>query len=179
MFVWVSLVVMYVKVKELGLALKVFDESPKRNKCESILLWNVLINGCCKVGDLGKAVELFERMPERNLGSWNSLINRFIGNGDWKRAGELFEQIPEKNVVFWTTIVSGLCHNGEEEKALLMFFGMLDEGEYVYNMLQFSYGWYFTFVQGFVYLGLIYLKGFTTKQMVNPWKTYVKLSAVL
>ncbi|CAN0841497.1 UDP-galactose/UDP-glucose transporter 4 [Linum grandiflorum] len=51
--------------------------------------------------------------------------------------------------------------------------------EYVYNRLKFSYGWYFTFVQGFVYLGLIYLQGFTTKQMVNPWKTYVKLSAVL
>lgn len=42
-----------------------------------------------------------------------------------------------------------------------------------------SYGWYFTFVQGFVYLGLIHLQGFTTKQMVNPWNTYVKLSGVL
>ncbi|TXG50997.1 hypothetical protein EZV62_023521 [Acer yangbiense] len=62
------------------------------------------------------------------------------------------------------------------------FFGYLINGiceEYVYNRLQFSYGWYFTFVQGFVYLVLIYLQGFTTKQMVNPWKTYVKLSAVL
>ncbi|CAN1253610.1 UDP-galactose/UDP-glucose transporter 4, partial [Linum perenne] len=51
--------------------------------------------------------------------------------------------------------------------------------EYVYNRLQFSYGWYFTFIQGFVYLALIYLQGFTIKQMVNPWKTYVKLSVVL
>ncbi|XP_038678692.1 UDP-galactose/UDP-glucose transporter 4-like [Tripterygium wilfordii] len=62
------------------------------------------------------------------------------------------------------------------------FFGYLVNGiceEYVYNRLQFSYGWYFTFVQGFVYLVLISLQGFTTKQMVNPWKTYVKLSAVL
>ncbi|KAI4315360.1 hypothetical protein L6164_028179 [Bauhinia variegata] len=62
------------------------------------------------------------------------------------------------------------------------FFGYLVNGiceEYVYNRLQFSYGWYFTFVQGFVYLALIYLQGFTTKQMVNPWKMYVKLSAVL
>ncbi|XLU21151.1 hypothetical protein S245_057217 [Arachis hypogaea] len=41
------------------------------------------------------------------------------------------------------------------------------------------YGWYFTFIQGFVYLFLIYLQGFTRKQMVNPWKTYVKLLAVL
>ena len=32
----------------------------------------------------------------------------------------------------------------------------------------YSYGWYFTFVQGF-----------TVKQMVNPWRTYVRLSAVL
>ncbi|KAK4859913.1 hypothetical protein QYF36_014109 [Acer negundo] len=71
---------MYVKVEELGLALKMFDESPERNMCESILLWNVLINGCCKVGDLGKAVEFFEGIPERNSG-WNSLINGFIGNG--------------------------------------------------------------------------------------------------
>ncbi|KAK6918607.1 UAA transporter [Dillenia turbinata] len=51
--------------------------------------------------------------------------------------------------------------------------------EYVYDRLQFSYGWFFTFVRGFVYLLLIYLQGFTTKQIVNPWKTYVKLSAVL
>lgn len=62
------------------------------------------------------------------------------------------------------------------------FFGYLVNGiceEYVYNRLKFSYGWYFTFVQGFVYLGLIYLQGFSTKQMVNPWKTYMKLSTVL
>lgn len=62
------------------------------------------------------------------------------------------------------------------------FFGYLINGiceEYVYNRLKFSYGWYFTFIQGFVYLALIYLQGFTTKQMSNPWKTYVKLSAVL
>ncbi|CAD6209268.1 unnamed protein product [Miscanthus lutarioriparius] len=62
------------------------------------------------------------------------------------------------------------------------FFGYLVNGiceEYVYNRLQFSYGWYFTFVQGFVYLALIRLQGFTVKQMVNPWRTYVRLSAVL
>uniref|UniRef100_A0A6N2MSG7 Sugar phosphate transporter domain-containing protein n=1 Tax=Salix viminalis TaxID=40686 RepID=A0A6N2MSG7_SALVM len=85
------------------------------------------------------------------------------------------------------------------------FFGYIVNGiceEYVYNRLQFRwaftflvpcsfgnvfemflsvncYGWYFTFVQSFVYVLLIYLQGFTPKEMVNPWKTYVKLSAVL
>ncbi|KAI3511055.1 hypothetical protein L1887_18197 [Cichorium endivia] len=51
--------------------------------------------------------------------------------------------------------------------------------EYVCNRLKFSYGWYYTFIQGWVYLALIYLQCFIGKQMVNPWKTYVKLSAVL
>nr|PNR49527.1 hypothetical protein PHYPA_011423 [Physcomitrium patens] len=51
--------------------------------------------------------------------------------------------------------------------------------EYVYNRLQFSYGWYFTFVQSFVYLILISSYGFRPKHIVNPWKTYIKLSAVL
>lgn len=62
------------------------------------------------------------------------------------------------------------------------FFGYLVNGvceEYMYNRLKFSYGWYFTFVQGFVYIGLIYLNGFRVKQIVNPWKTYINLSAVL
>ncbi|XVE92920.1 hypothetical protein REPUB_Repub01dG0145200 [Reevesia pubescens] len=33
--------------------------------------------------------------------------------------------------------------------------------------------------KGLFFFFLIYLQGFTPKQMVNPWKTYVKLSAVL
>ncbi|EFJ14308.1 hypothetical protein SELMODRAFT_271324 [Selaginella moellendorffii] len=62
------------------------------------------------------------------------------------------------------------------------FFGYTVNGlceEYVYNRLQFSYGWYFTFVQGFVYLALIFWQGFRVKHVLNPWKTYIKLSAVL
>ncbi|MCO5574163.1 hypothetical protein L7F22_027944 [Adiantum nelumboides] len=62
------------------------------------------------------------------------------------------------------------------------FFGYMINGlceEFVYNKLQFSYGWYFTFVQSFVYLGLIAWQGFRPKHMVNPWRTYVKLAAVL
>ncbi|KAH8962296.1 hypothetical protein BDL97_05G093600 [Sphagnum fallax] len=51
--------------------------------------------------------------------------------------------------------------------------------EYVYNKLKFSYGWYFTFVEGLVYLGVISCYGFRAKHILNPWRTYCKLSAVL
>ncbi|KAK0602677.1 hypothetical protein LWI29_035895 [Acer saccharum] len=45
-----------------------------------------------------------------------------------------------------------------EELALSKLNLITNLQEYVYNRLQFSYGWYFTFVQGFVYLCLIYLQ---------------------
>ncbi|GFY93069.1 tetratricopeptide repeat (TPR)-like superfamily protein [Actinidia rufa] len=127
-FVRVSLVDMYVKVELLGCALQVFDESPERNKLGSILLWNVLMNGCCKVGDLRKAKELFDAMPVRNVGSWNSLINGFMRDGEVDRARELFDCMPEKNVVSWTTMVTGYSQNGHHEKALSMFSQILEVG---------------------------------------------------
>ncbi|XP_039029819.1 pentatricopeptide repeat-containing protein At1g04840-like [Hibiscus syriacus] len=127
-FVRVSLVEMFVKLEEMCFALQVFDESPERNKGESILLWNVLINGFCKVGNLGKAMELFEAMPEKNIGSWNSLINGLMRNGDLNKATQLFDEMKEKDVVSWTTIVNGLSQNGDHQKALSMFFKMLEVG---------------------------------------------------
>ncbi|KAL6984970.1 Pentatricopeptide repeat-containing protein [Sarracenia purpurea var. burkii] len=127
-FVRVSLVDMYVKLELLGVALQLFDESPERSKLESILLWNVLIAGCCKAGELRKATKLFEEMPERNAGSWNSLINGFMRSGEVERSMELFVRMPHKDVVSWTTMVNGFLHNGQHEKALQMFSNMLAEG---------------------------------------------------
>ncbi|EEF34342.1 pentatricopeptide repeat-containing protein, putative [Ricinus communis] len=85
----------YIKLEELKLALKVFDESPQRFHEGSTLLWNVLINGYCKVGDMRKALELFEAMPLRNTASWSSLINGFFRIGDLEQAIEHFDQMPE------------------------------------------------------------------------------------
>ncbi|XP_010556963.1 PREDICTED: pentatricopeptide repeat-containing protein At1g04840 [Tarenaya hassleriana] len=126
-FVRVSLVDMYVKIEKLGLALKVFDQSPNRIKNGNVLIWNVLINGYCQAGDLQKAVILFESMPERNLVSWRTLIKGYMGSGESVRARELFEQMPEKDVVSWTTLINGFSQNGDHDIAISMFFRMLDE----------------------------------------------------
>uniref|UniRef100_A0A7N1A7I2 Pentatricopeptide repeat-containing protein n=1 Tax=Kalanchoe fedtschenkoi TaxID=63787 RepID=A0A7N1A7I2_KALFE len=127
-FVRVSLVDMYVKVEELKLAAKVFEESPEWIKNGHILLWNVLINGYCKGNDPKRGLELFEAMPERNLVSWNSLVDGFMRSGDFGKATELFDEMPEKNVVSWTTVITGYLHNEEYGKAISMFFRMLKEG---------------------------------------------------
>lgn len=127
-FVRVSLVDMYVKVELISCALQLFDESPEINKLQSVLLWNVAINGCCKNGMLGKAVELFDGMPERNLGSWNILIDGSMRNGHVEKALELFDRTMEKNVVSWTTMVHGFLQNGMHEKALSFFDKMVQDG---------------------------------------------------
>ncbi|CAM6049002.1 unnamed protein product [Sphagnum compactum] len=54
------------------------------------------------------------------------------------------------------------------------FFGYMVNG-----ICELSYGWYFTFVQGLVYLGVISCYGFRAKHILNPWRTYCKLSAVV
>jgi hypothetical protein len=50
---------------------------------------------------------------------------------------------------------------------------------YDMSLRSYSYGWYFTFLQGFVYIGLIMAQGFRPKHCVNPCSLYVKISAVL
>ncbi|KAH9563224.1 hypothetical protein CY35_05G113800, partial [Sphagnum magellanicum] len=54
------------------------------------------------------------------------------------------------------------------------FFGYMVNG-----ICELSYGWYFTFVEGLVYFGVISCYGFRAKHILNPWRTYCKLSAVL
>ncbi|XP_060207418.1 pentatricopeptide repeat-containing protein At1g04840-like [Lycium barbarum] len=129
-FVRVCLVEMYVKNESFDLALQLFDESPERNKDESVLLWNVVIYGCCRAGWVGKALALFEEMPERNAGSWNTMLSGLLRNGEVDKAMEFFDGMErnEKNVVSWTCVISGLTLNGLHQKALDLFFKMVEEG---------------------------------------------------
>ncbi|XP_009768191.1 pentatricopeptide repeat-containing protein At1g04840-like [Nicotiana tabacum] len=127
-FVRVCLVEMYVKIELVVFALQLFDESPERNKAESVLLWNIAINGCCKTGQVSKALALFEEMPERNAGSWNTLLSGLLRNGEVDKAMELFDGMVEKNVVSWTCMIHGLTLNGLHQKALDLFFKMVEEG---------------------------------------------------
>ncbi|KAF8106485.1 LOW QUALITY PROTEIN: hypothetical protein N665_0139s0074 [Sinapis alba] len=127
-FVRVSLVDMYGKTKGLKYALQVFEESPERLKKESVLLWNVLINGYCRAKDMQMAKTLFGSMPERNSGSWSTLIKGYVDSGELNRAKQCFELMPEKNVVSWTTLVNGFSQNGEYETAISVYFDMVEKG---------------------------------------------------
>ncbi|KAL1188766.1 Pentatricopeptide repeat-containing protein [Cardamine amara subsp. amara] len=127
-FVRVSLVDMYVKIRQLKYAFQVFEESPERMKKESILVWNVLINGYCRARDMQMATTLFRSMPDRSSGSWSTLLKGYVNSGKLNRAKQLFESMPEKNVVSWTTLINGFSQNGYYESAISTYFELLEKG---------------------------------------------------
>ncbi|GBG71532.1 hypothetical protein CBR_g8950 [Chara braunii] len=52
-------------------------------------------------------------------------------------------------------------------------------GEYVYNYLHLSYGWYFTLLQGLCFMTIVLATGFRPSQKVNSWGAYFNLSFFL
>ncbi|GAB2211708.1 hypothetical protein Droror1_Dr00025041 [Drosera rotundifolia] len=122
--------------------------------------WAIGVGGCVKAGVFGVGVQLRDSVVVRRWLVRLCVVSLWLSSPihpDWLRV-----------VSVWLS-----------SSRLVSLVVAAELLEYVYNRLQFSYGWYFTFIQGFVYLALIRLNGFDTKQMVNPWNTYVKLSAVL
>jgi hypothetical protein len=77
------------------------------------------------------------------------------------------------------SFISLLCQFSSELH-FMAYFNLTDlHGCVLVVVWELSYGWYFTFVQGLVYLGVISCYGFRAKHILNPWRTYCKLSAVL
>ncbi|KAF6166391.1 hypothetical protein GIB67_034942 [Kingdonia uniflora] len=74
----------------------------EKNKVGTVLVWNVLVKGCCKIEDLEEANELFEAMPKRNICCLNA---GFWRKGELKRA-RMLEESGRRNDL---TIVSALC----------------------------------------------------------------------
>nr|UPT49118.1 pentatricopeptide repeat protein AaPPR388 [Agave angustifolia] len=88
-YVGSSLVNMYVKCGEFGLAREVFDGMGVRDAS----CWNVLVDGYMKVGDVSAAEELFRVMPERNVVSWTAMITGYSQNGCADCALRLFDEL--------------------------------------------------------------------------------------
>jgi pentatricopeptide repeat protein len=58
MYITTKLLIFYAKIKELGIAQKVFDRIPER----SVVAWNTMISRCARRGEEARAVELFNAM---------------------------------------------------------------------------------------------------------------------
>ncbi|KAL6999920.1 hypothetical protein U1Q18_001073, partial [Sarracenia purpurea var. burkii] len=154
-YVQSSLVSMYSKCGEIGLARKVFDRMVERDvvcwnslmdgyaKCGKIeralemfnemserdaFSWTVLIDGFSKIGKVDEARNVFDRMPRKNLVSWNAMINGYMKLGDFYSARCLFDQMEFRNIVTWNSMIAGYELNGRFTEALELFQTMLNLG---------------------------------------------------
>ncbi|XP_009365211.2 pentatricopeptide repeat-containing protein At2g29760, chloroplastic-like [Pyrus x bretschneideri] len=153
-FVQSSLVSLYSKCGEIGLARKVFDEMRDRDlvtwnslvdgyaRCgevevamelfdqmqeRDLFSWTVLVDGLSKCGKVEMAREVFDRMPNRNSVSWNAMINGYMKAGDFETARQLFSGMPARDVITWNSMIAGYEFNGRFMEALELFHEILKE----------------------------------------------------
>ncbi|KAH6803586.1 Pentatricopeptide repeat superfamily protein [Perilla frutescens var. frutescens] len=115
-----SQITYYVRLGEIEMARKLFDETPQK----SISSWNSIISGYFQSSLPNEAQRLFDEMPERNTVSWNGLISGYIKNGMLKKAREVFDLMPQRNVISWTAMVRGYVEEGMVSEAEALFWRM-------------------------------------------------------
>ncbi|KAK8933967.1 putative pentatricopeptide repeat-containing protein [Platanthera zijinensis] len=100
-----SLITLYLRMGDSGMARKVFDEMPERD----VVSWTALLDLCFESGDLKEARRVFDEMPVRNEVSWSTMIARYSQSGN--------------------AMISGFVHNELYGNALEIFDAMLGSGE--------------------------------------------------
>ncbi|KAK7299857.1 hypothetical protein RJT34_10685 [Clitoria ternatea] len=154
-FVQSSLLTMYAKWGDMGLARRVFDlmldkdivswnsliDGYARNGDVDVALklfdempsrdaftWTALVDGLAKCGKVEAARQVFDQMPSRSLVSWNAMIDGYMKSGKVNLACELFHRMPARNLISWNTMIGGLQFNGMFSEAMEMFEALLEEG---------------------------------------------------
>ncbi|KAJ6679310.1 PPR CONTAINING PLANT-LIKE PROTEIN [Salix purpurea] len=131
MYVSTTLVDMYAKFGNLGLARRVFNDMTDR----SLVSWTALIGGYVRRGDMGNAWFLFKLMPGRDSAAFNLLIDGYVKVGDMRCARSLFDEMPERNVISWTSMIYGYCNNGDVLSARVLFDAMPEKNLVSWNAM--------------------------------------------
>ncbi|CAO2821909.1 unnamed protein product [Amaranthus hypochondriacus] len=111
-FIQNSLISMYVKCDQMGIAKKLF------NSCSHLdfVSGNIMLMGYVKSGFLDDALQLFDVMPEKSCVAYTTMIMGFAKSDRWSFAIELFKRMllagVFPNTVTMATIISCYTHVG-------------------------------------------------------------------
>ncbi|MFS7957365.1 putative tetratricopeptide-like helical domain superfamily [Helianthus anomalus] len=122
---WNSMIMCYVKTKDILSARILFDEMMERDTCS----WNTMISGYIDVSDMEEASRLFREMPNPDVYSWNSMISGYAQMGKVEKAREFFEKMPERNRVSWNSMIAACEKNKRYKTAVELFIKMQLDGE--------------------------------------------------
>ncbi|XP_057771640.1 pentatricopeptide repeat-containing protein At3g22690 [Salvia miltiorrhiza] len=121
-----SLIDMYGKCGELGLARRVFDRMSGNT---TVVSWNSLLEGFARNGDVDSAVGVFDEMPERDVVSWNTMIRALVDEGSFLDAIELFRSMQREGMASdEVTMVSVVSACG--------YLGALDSAKWAYSYIK-------------------------------------------
>lgn len=118
LYVWNSLIGMYVKCEAVDVAREVFDEMGERD----VVTWNCMISGYASEGTWEKAFELLQLMPENvrvNTITWNTVLAGNLQMGNYVEVIRLISQMANDGLnVDYVTLVIGLkaCSRVENVK---------------------------------------------------------------
>ncbi|KAL7614899.1 hypothetical protein Lser_V15G08347 [Lactuca serriola] len=122
---WNTMIMCYVKARDILSARVLFEEMMERDTCS----WNTMINGYIEMSEMEEASNLFKKMPNPDVYTWNSLISGFGETGKLEIARELFDKMPERNQVSWNSIISAHEKTKKYKTAIELFINMQIEGE--------------------------------------------------
>ncbi|KAK1582353.1 hypothetical protein Q3G72_014178 [Acer saccharum] len=122
---WNSMIMCYVKVRNIVSARELFDQMMERDTYS----WNTIISGYIHVSDMREASNLFGQMPNPDTFSWNAMITGYAQMGNLEVALDFFKRMPRKNLVSWNSMIAGCEENKDYRRAIELFTGMQVEGE--------------------------------------------------
>ncbi|KAL6007083.1 hypothetical protein ACLOJK_032579 [Asimina triloba] len=104
-----SLITFYLRMGEIDLAKKVFNEMEEKD----VVSWTSILDVYVEIGDLEAARHIFNEMPEKNEVSWSAMIARYSQNGHAEESLKLFSSMVESgfkpNVSCFSSVLSALA----------------------------------------------------------------------
>ncbi|KAK6135197.1 hypothetical protein DH2020_031042 [Rehmannia glutinosa] len=116
-------------------AISTLDLMSRANLTPDLTTYSVLLKSCIRTRnfELGRVVHsrLTESRLELDTVVLNSLISLYSKCGDWGKAEEIFSSMDEtRDLVSWSAMISCYAHNGLNLEAVLIFFEMVEFGEW-------------------------------------------------
>lgn len=90
-----SLITLCLRMGEMALARRVFDQMEKRD----VVSWTAILDMYVGMGDLREARRIFDEMPERNEVSWSAMIARYSQTGHPEEALKLFHLMIQNRLI--------------------------------------------------------------------------------
>ncbi|EXC31502.1 hypothetical protein L484_001298 [Morus notabilis] len=122
----------YVKSFESKEAFDLFHEIDDVEFGANAYTFSSLLSGAASIGAIGKGEQIHARTLKSGFDSnqciSNALVSMYSRCGNVEAAFQVFSEMVDRNIVSWTSIITGFSKHGYAERALTMFYEMLESG---------------------------------------------------